>query len=317
MKKIKIATALLYSVFFSSSALAEKEKITLLLDWFVNPVHATMVVAQQKGFFAEQGLEVEMVEPADPSAPPKLVAAGQADISMDYQPNLYMQIDEGLPLVRIATLVSTPLNSLVVLEDSHIQQLSDLKGKKIGYSVSGFESALLGTMLKSSGVSTDEVEMVNVNWSLSPALITKKVDAVIGAYRCFELNQLNLEHHKGKAFFPEEHGVPAYEELILVVNKNRVNERKFSKFLTALENAANYIKTNPEAAWLDFMSYKPKDLDNELNRLAWRDTVPALTTQVRALDRAKYQQMAEFMSENKLIKQIPLIDDYAVELKSE
>ncbi|TCP96225.1 putative hydroxymethylpyrimidine transport system substrate-binding protein [Cricetibacter osteomyelitidis] len=314
MKTLKLI-ALTCGLVFSSSALAEKEKISLLLDWFVNPDHAVIVVAQQKGYFAEQNLAVEIVEPADPSMPPKLVAVGKADIAVDYQPQLQMQVDEGLPLMRIGTLVPSTLNSLVVLESGGIKQLSDLKGKKIGYSVNGVDTALLDTMLKSSGLSVKDVELVNVNWSLSSALISKQVDAVIGALRNFELNQLALENQQGKAFFPEDYAVPDYDELILVINKESVKAEKFSRFLTALEKASEYIRANPEAAWQDFANYKPNDLNNELNRRAWRDTLPYLATQIRALDRSKYQKMAEFMFEHKLIKQIPAIDDYAVELK--
>ena len=88
-----------------------------------------------------------------------------------------------------------------------LKTLADLKGKKIGYSVSGFETALLETMLKSAGISLKDVQLVNVNWSLSPSLISKQVDAVIGSFRNFELNQLAIEGYQGKAFFPEKHGV--------------------------------------------------------------------------------------------------------------
>ncbi|WP_423739119.1 ABC transporter substrate-binding protein [Conservatibacter flavescens] len=312
MKKMRFLLFMILGI--SWSVQAEKQKITLLLDWFVNPDHAALIVAQQKGYFAENGLQVDIIEPADPSMPPKLVAAGQADIAVNYQPSLHMQVDEGLPLIRIGTLISSPLNSLVVLQSSQISHLADLKGKKVGYSISGFETALLDTMLKSVGLSGDDVEMINVNWSLSPALISGQVHAVIGSFRNFELNQLDIEKHPGKAFFPEQHGVPSYEELILVVNKDRLQAPKFKQFLTALQQASDYVRANPDEAWQVFVSYKPQELDNELNRRAWRDTLPYLSQHVGILNRQKYQEVAEFMAKHKLIKKIPNIEDYAVEL---
>ncbi|MGB1026797.1 MAG: ABC transporter substrate-binding protein, partial [Rhodospirillaceae bacterium] len=136
----------------------EKAEITVLLDWFLNPDHGPLIIAQEKGYFAEQGLEVELIAPADPNDPPKLVAAGQAEIAISYQPQLHIQISEGLPLVRFGTLVATPLNSLVVLEDGPIKAISDLKGKKVGFSVGGFEDALLSAMLKKHGLSLDDIE---------------------------------------------------------------------------------------------------------------------------------------------------------------
>ncbi|MFZ7188258.1 ABC transporter substrate-binding protein [Avibacterium avium] len=314
MKKQWYLCSLIFALGMSISVQA-KEKLTLLLDWFVNPDHAAIIVAQQKGFFAENGLQVDIIEPADPSMPPKLVAAGQADLAVDYQPQLQMQVAEGLPLVRVGTLISTPLNSLVVLKDSGIEQIADLKGKKIGYSVSGFEDALLGAMLKSAHLSLNDVELVNVNWSLSPALFSGQVDAVIGAFRNFELNQMAIEKKPGKAFYPEEQGVPMYDELIVVANKNQLPAKKIRAFLTALEQASVYILNHPQQSWQAFVSYKPQDLDNELNRLAWRDTLPRLSLRPSALDNARYEKMAQFMQQQGLIKQIPKLSDYAIQVE--
>ncbi len=312
---MKILLTVLTALLMFSSQVHAKQKVTLLLDWFVNPDHAALIVAQQKGYFAAHDLDVEIIEPADPSMPPKLVAAGKADLAVDYQPQLQMQVAEGLPLVRVGTLVSTPLNSIVVLQSSGIQSIADLKGKKVGYSVSGFETSLLKAMLAKYDLSEKDVEMVNVNWSLSPSLISGQVDAVIGAFRNFELNQMALEKQPGLAFYPEEHGVPAYDELILVANKNQLSAQKLNAFLTALEQATIYLINHPDQAWQDFVSYKPNELDNELNRLAWRDTLPRLTLRPRALDQNRYQKMAEFMQQQGLLKTVPKLADYAVELR--
>lgn len=313
MKKI-ISKISLSLILLSSTAFADKEKVSLLLDWFVNPDHAAIIIAQQKGFFEKNNLEVEILEPADPSMPPKLVAAKKADLAVDYQPQLQMQVAEGLPLVRIATLVNSPLNSLVVLKDSGINKIEDLKGKKIGYSVSGFETALLDSMLKSANLSEKDVELINVNFSLSPSLMSKQVDAVIGAFRNFELNQLKLEKQEGIAFLPENYGVPKYDELIVVANKDTISQAKYKNFVKSLQEATNYLKENPEKSWEAFISYKPKELDNELNRLAWADTLPYLAANPAVFDKEVYNQMANFMKQNKLIKTLPNLDEYAQEL---
>ena len=218
MKKATFAPtfALIFALIPSPAPAAEK--MTVILDWFVNPDHAPLIVAREKGFFAEAGLEVELIAPADPNDPPKLVAAGKADLAVSYQPQLHVQVAEGLPLTRIATIVATPLNALVVLADGPVARIADLKGRTVGFSVGGFEDALLAAMLSSAGLGLGDVTLVNVNFSLSPALISGQVDAVIGAYRNFELNQMDLVGKPGRAFYPEELGVPAYDELILVAN---------------------------------------------------------------------------------------------------
>ncbi|WP_435931783.1 ABC transporter substrate-binding protein [Moraxella bovoculi] len=290
------------------------QKLTLLLDWFVNPNHAAIIIAKQQGYFDEQGLDVEITEPADPSMPPKLVASNQADIAVDYQPQLQQSIAQGLPLVRIGTVINTPLNSLVILKDSNITKLEDLKGKKIGYSVSGFEELLLKTMLQSVNLTDKDVQMVNVNWSLSPSLLSGQADGVIGAFRNFELNQLHIEKREGVAFYPEEHGVPAYDELIFVANKNAIQDEKLVKFMNAITQATDFIRQNPDQAWQSFVAYKPKELDNELNKLAWADTLPHLPNNPKALDINRYQAMADFMYAQNLTKKLPNVSEYAIEL---
>ena len=298
---------------FAASPVIAQDKLTVLLDWFVNPDHAPLIVAQEKGFFKAAGLEVELIAPADPSLPPKLVAAGKADLAVSYQPQLHVQVGQGLPLIRIGTLVSTPLNSLVVLRDGPIKKIADLKGKKGGFSVGGFEDALLQTMLVKHGLTLKDVELINVNFSLSPALIAGKVDAVIGAFRNFELNQMDIIKRPGRAFFPEEEGVPAYDELIVVAKKDKAHDPRYRRFLDAVENAVTFLINHPDDAWKLFIKNNKK-LDNELNRRAWRDTLPRFALRPAAFDKVRYQRFAAFLKKQGLIKKVLPVSDYAVEL---
>ena len=292
------------------------DKLTVVLDWFVNPDHGPLIVARDKGFFAAQGLDVELIAPADPNDPPKLVAAGKADLAVSYQPQLHLQVNEQLPLVRIGTLVATPLNSLVVLADGPVKSIADLKGRKIGYSVGGFEEALLGAMLERHGLTLGDVELVNVNFSLSPALIAGQVDAVIGAFRNFELNQMDLVGRPGRAFYPEEEGVPAYDELILLANKDDLARPELRRFLTAVEAATAWTVNHPDEAWAVFKATDPA-LDDELNRRAWQATLPRLAHSPAALDHGRYQRFAAFLHDRGLIGTPPATATYAVDLFEE
>jgi putative hydroxymethylpyrimidine transport system substrate-binding protein len=297
----------------TSPALAA-DKLTLLLDWFVNPDHAPIIVADKRGYFAEQGLEVEIIAPADPNDPPKLVAAGRADIAISYQPQLHIQKDQGLPLTRIGTLVATPLNALVALADGPIRSIEDLEGGKVGFSVGGFEDALLGAMLASHGLSLDDVELVNVNFALSPALLSGQVDAVIGAFRNFELNQLELEGSPGRAFYPEEEGVPAYDELIFIANNDALGDARLPRFLDAIEAGTLYLLNHPDESFELFIEGRP-ELDDELNRRAWADTLPRFALRPAAMDHARYARFAAFLEDQGLIKSPPPVETYAVELE--
>jgi len=293
---------------------AAQDKVRLLLDWFVNPDHAALVIAKQRGLFAKQGLDVELIAPADPNAPPKLVAAGQAEYAVSYQPTLQMLAAEGLPLVRIGVLVAQPLNSLVALEDGPVKTIADFKGRKIGYSIAGFEEALLGAILEKAGLTQKDVTLVNVNFALTTALMSKQVDGVIGAFRNFELNDLALNKAKGRLWEVEKNGVPTYDELILIAKRETVDVARTKKLLAAIAEATAWLRANPDEAWGIF-SKSGRELDSELNKLAWQDTLPLLAADPTALDRSRYQGFADFLVKRGLIKQAPPLDSYLREIK--
>jgi len=289
------------------------DKMTLVLDWFINPDHGPIIVAQEKGYFKEQGLEVEIIAPADPSDPPKMVAAGKADLAVSYQPQLHLQIHEGLPLKRVGTLVATPLNCLLVLDDGPIKSLADLKGKKVGFSVAGVEEAVLTALLKPRGLTLKDIELVNVNWSLSPSLMSKQVDAVVGAFRNFELNQMDINGVKGRCFYVEEEGMPPYDELIYVAKADVIDKDKISRFLAATEKATQFIVNHPKDSW-EVFSATSKELQDELNKRAWSDTLPRFALRPAAFDAGRYERMEAFLKDAGLVSSINPVDKIAVDV---
>ncbi|WP_117232399.1 ABC transporter substrate-binding protein [Vibrio maerlii] len=297
------------------SASAAEKKLTLMLDWFVNPNHGPIVIAKERGYFAKQGIEVEIQEPADPSTPAKLVAAGKVDLAVSYQPSLTIDVAAGLPLVRVSTLIATPLNTLMVLDNGKHDSLADLKGKKIGIAIAGNEEATIGTMLAQENVKFSEVETINIGWALSSSLASGKVDAIWGGLRNFETNQLELEGYKAKAFFPEEHGVPAYDELVFVANATQHDKQAIQAFNKALEQATTYIVNHPKDSWKEFVAYSPDTLNNELNQRAWNDTLTRFALRPSAVDLKRYDDYAEFMYQKGIIKSLPKAHTYVPEFK--
>lgn len=308
---MRLITAIALLIVFTQPLAADK--MTLILDWFINPDHGPIIIAEENGYFAEQGLEVEIVAPANPSDPPKLVAAGLALLAISYQPQLHLQVHEGLPLIRVGTLIATPLNCLLVLADGPIQSIADLKGKKVGFSVAGVEEALLTAILRPHGLDLDDIELVNVNWSLSPSLMSKQVDAVIGAFRNFELNQMDIENVPGRCFYLEEEGLPAYDELIYVANPKMKDDDRIRRFLAATEKATQYIVNHPQKSW-EIFSGTAKELQDELNKRAWRDTLPRFALRPAAVDAGRYQRMEAFLYEAGLIDSIMKVDRLVVDV---
>ncbi|WP_162047635.1 ABC transporter substrate-binding protein [Vibrio taketomensis] len=315
MNKSKfIQASALLSTMLASHAFAADKELTLMLDWFVNPNHGPIVIAQERGYFEQQGLKVNIQEPADPSTPPKMVAAGKVDLAISYQPNLTIDVAAGLPLIRTATLIATPLNTLMVLENGNTDSLADLKGKKIGIAIAGNEEATIGTMLAQQHVKYSEVEIINVGWALSSSLASGKVDAIWGGLRNFETNQLALEGYQAKAFYPEENGVPTYDELVFVANANHYDKQALQAFNTALEQATTYIVNHPQKSWQEFVAYSPDTLNNELNHRAWNDTLTRFALRPSAVDLKRYDDYAKFMYLHKIISTLPKAQDYVPNL---
>ncbi|MFY0692707.1 MAG: ABC transporter substrate-binding protein [Paracoccaceae bacterium] len=307
--------ALLAGLLVATPALAQ-DKITLMLDWFVNPDHGPVIIAEENGYFADQGLEVEVIAPADPADPPKMVAAGRADLAISYQPQLHLQVAEGLPLTRVGTLVATPLNCLLVLADGPVREVADLKGRKVGFSVAGVEEALLSAVLGNHGLTMDDIELVNVNWSLSPSLMSGQVDAVLGAFRNFELNQMEIEGVEGRCFYIEEEGVPTYDELIYVANPGTMDAGVIRRFLRATELATQYIVNHPQESW-EIFAATSAELQDELNEKAWVDTLPRFALRPEALDEGRYTRFEQFLNEAKLVEGIRPVSELAIDLGEE
>ncbi len=312
MKKLQ-SILMIFALFSATNTYATK--VSFMLDWFVNPDHGNVIIAQQMGFFKQQGLEVDILEPADPADPPKFSALKKVDYAMNYQNTLQVQASEGWKNVRIASMITSPLTSLIVLKDSGIKSIKDLKGKKIGYSAPGFEDVTIGTMLRANGLNLKDVQLINVNWALSASLVTKKVDAIIGGYRNFELTELELEGYPGVAFFPEDHGMPLYDEIVLVTHRDNARTDTTKKLIKALEKAVQYMKNYPQKSWEVFKLYKPDMLDNTLNKRAWFDTLRRFTSTPSALDHGRYIEFAKFLEENKMVtKKIPPLNMYAIDV---
>ncbi len=257
-----------------------------------------------------------MIAPADPADPPKIVAAGKADLAVSYQPQLHLQIHEGLPLKRVGTLVATPLNCLLVLSDGPIKSIADLKGKKVGFSVAGVEEAVLTAILKPNGLGMEDIELVNVNWSLSPSLMSKQVDAVIGAFRNFELNQMDINGVGGRCFYVEEEGLPSYDELIYVANTNSMDTDKIARFLAATEKATQYIVNHPQESW-EIFAGTAAELNDELNKRAWADTLPRFALRPAAVDEGRYRRMEVFLKDSGLIPSVNPVEKIILDVTAQ
>ena len=287
--------------------------LTVILDWLFNVNHAALFAAQHTGAFSRRGLKVNLVAPSDPDSPARLVAAGQADLAVGYGTQINMLVDKGLPLVRVGTLIDRPMNSVVALGDGVIRTMSDLRGRKIGVSVGGVEEVMVDAMLRSAGVQPSEVSIVRVSYQMVTALLGHKIDAAIGAFRNAEVLELESAGAKPVVFAPEDHGVPVYDELILVARRDRQSDPRLKRFIDATREGVQALRSHSDELLHAYGAAHPEQ-DAKILAKAWPITLAAVPDDPAKLDRDRYLNFQKFCLDQQIISKSVPLDQFAVEL---
>jgi putative hydroxymethylpyrimidine transport system substrate-binding protein len=284
--------------------------VELMLDYFPNADHAGIYAAQAGGDFEQAGLDVAIRQPPDPAAPIKQVAAGRVDLAISYEPEVLRARDQGLPVVSVAAIVQKPLTSIISLPEAKIREPADLEGKTVGTAGIDYQSAYLRTILLEAGVRPDTVKERNVGFGLTPALLTGKVDAVLGAFWNYEGTELRLKDKRPRIIRMDEAGVPSYNELVLVANERSLDRDadKIRAFIGALSRGTRDLRENPDKAIEGLLDANP-DLDPELQRAVVEVTLPLFfPPRGRPFgwqDPAQWDAFAAWMKDSRLLERPP------------
>jgi putative hydroxymethylpyrimidine transport system substrate-binding protein len=286
------------------------KQLQVMLDYFPNADHAGLYAAQAGGNFKRAGLDVKIRQPADPAAPIKQVAAGRVDLAISYEPELLRARDAGLKVVSVAALVREPLTSIISLPKAHIRKPKDLAGKTVGTSGIDYQSAYLQTILEEANVDPARTRERNVGFGLVPALLTRKVDAILGGFWNYEGTELKLKKRRPTIIRMEDAGVPTYDELVLVANQDSLerDSGKIRAFIGALSRGTESLRKDPRAG-LDGLLEANRDLDPRLQRAAVDVTLPLfLPPRGKPFgwqDPREWRQFASWMRDRKLLKNPP------------
>jgi putative hydroxymethylpyrimidine transport system substrate-binding protein len=295
----------------SEDSSGEAEALSLALDFYPNPDHAGIYMAQQLGYFEEAGLDVGIEAPTDPSLPIKQVAAGRTDLAISYEPEVILAREQGLDVVAIGALVNQPLTSMIWLAKSGIKGVPDLKGKTIAYAGIPYQEAFLETILARANLSTADVKAVNVGFNLLPALAGGSADATLGGFRNVEGVDLR-ERGLGPVVTPvDQLGVPTYDELVLVAKRETLEAEpeRFRLFIAALERGTNAAVAKPAAATEAVLAANDA-LEPKLTKAEVEATLPLLGARTEGqpygyMDPAAWDTFAGWMRDNGLIESLP------------
>lgn len=260
---------------------AQATPFKVALDWYLNPAQGPLLLAQAEGLFAKQGLAVTFMTPTQLGEPEKLVLTGQADIAISYPNTLLHAQQAGLPLVQIGRLFQHDVNGIVVLAGSHITELKQLEGKRLGYAGDPSGLVTLRRMLEKAQVSLTKIQLVNVNMNLNQALLSHHVSAVWGMSRNVEPVQLQAMGYKVKIFTPQAYGLPDEDSSIFIARKNANAKANYQAFFAALAQAVKEIHQAPTKTWQIVADYYPQALAStaqmrQVNQAIWLATVPYL-----------------------------------------
>jgi putative hydroxymethylpyrimidine transport system substrate-binding protein len=279
----------------------ETTPFTLTLDFYPNPDHAGIYMAQRLGYFEDAGLDVSIQEPSDPSLPIRQVAAGRTDLAISYEPEVILARERNLDVVAVGSLVDRPLTSMIWLAKSGIKGIGGLRGKTIATAGIPYQDAYLQTILARVGMTTADVKVVNVGFGLLPAILSGKADAILGGFRNIEGVDL-AQRGKAPVITPvDELGVPTYEELVLVAQGTRLEEdpEAIRLFLGALARGTAAAVESPAASTEALLEANP-GLDPQLTRAEIDATLPLLGG--GRLDEAAWREFIGWMGQNDLLK---------------
>ena len=290
-KRITILLLTLILSPFGTSAMAA-QKLTLMLDWFPNVDHLPIYVARHQGFFAQQGLDIDILSPSETSDALKLAAAGKVDIAISYEPQTIIGAARGLEIWVMGRLIEHPLTTLLFLKDRGFETPGDLNGKKIGYTVPGLMDVLLDAFARLNGI--EQYSSINVGFSIVQSLTAGKVDAVMGPFKTYETVTMAHKGYEVGYFELEKWGIPDYDELVLVTSHKTMKQKRdaMSKISRILDRAIKYVRANPEKALEHYFEEVP-EADPKIEKDAFELTMPYYAHH-QSLDVDRWQQFADF-----------------------
>ncbi|MCD6486549.1 MAG: ABC transporter substrate-binding protein [Syntrophobacterales bacterium] len=290
--RVFISIILTAFLLLTASPICAMQKITVMLDWFPNIDHLPIYVAQQEGFFGDEGLDVTILTPSSTTDAMKLVASGDVDIAVSYEPQVIIGTSAGLNIRVVGRLVEHPLSVLLFLDGKGIKTPADLEGKTIGYTVPGMMDVLMEAFAKINGIKS--YEPINVGFTIVQSLVSNKVDAIMGPYKNYETVALEEKGYKAGYFELSEWGMPDYDELVFISGKQAAAEKAkaLKGFARAINRAISQTRKGPQKALETYFSAVP-EAPRDMESKAFEITLP-LYAHSQSCDTEEWQKFADF-----------------------
>ncbi|MGO5028501.1 ABC transporter substrate-binding protein [Candidatus Agathobaculum pullicola] len=293
-------------------------ELTVVLDWYPNALHAFLYQAEQAGYFAEEGLTVNIQPPAGVNDAMSMVAAGKADIGLYYQQDVIQaRVEQNVPVKSIGAVVQAPLNIVLSLKDKDITEPADLVGKTIGYAGTELSEALIHSIMQKSGQDPSSVKMIDVGFDLMSSMVTGNVDATIGCLVNHEVPQMEKEGFEVNYFFPDDYGVPQYYEGVFLANDEMIENEPdvLARFLRACAKGFDDFQTDTDSVLQVLLGNQDESnfpLDPDVEKQSCQTLLPLMETAdapFLSQSEACWQENIDWMYDEGLISTKPDVSE--------
>lgn len=219
----------------------ETNKLSMMMDWLPYFSWAPFVAAEVEGFFADEGIDVNVIEPPSVADPIKLIATNKINYAIGYVPALFSARDKGIPVKAIAALQRNLSAQLFWLPDSPIKKVEDLKGRTIGLTAKLDERAYLKALLASANLTMNDITIVDPGFAAMRLLLDKKIDAAHGVAGT-PASMAGMGGPSSLSSFKyRDYGVPNYPWLLISSNDQFLakNPAATCRFLRAVSRGAD------------------------------------------------------------------------------
>ncbi len=270
----------------AGAAEGELTEFDVVLDWYPNAIHTFLYDAIDKGYFAEEGLQVNIIDPAESVDGLNFVATGRANVGLTYMLEVCQAQENDMPVKALAAVSQRELDCLTSLASNTdvTEDMSSLKGKKVGYSGSAGEEAIIRSITEDAGLTEEDYELVNVGFDLSTALTTESVDLVAGMFINDEIVTLQNAGYDINVYDELEYGIPQMYGLIMAVNEEDYaeNEEQYQGFLRACAKGFEDMKADEDASLeiiMNDMNSDENPLDEEQQRGSYEILMERMETE--------------------------------------
>jgi len=298
-KRLKTIIASILFLCLLALPVSAAQKVSIMLDWFPNIDHLPLYVAQEEGFFGENGIDVKILSPSATTDALKLAASNNVDLAISYAPQAIMGASEGLKIRVAGRLVEHPLSVLLFLKMKGIEKPVDLEGKIIGYTVPGMMDILTEAFAQINGI--NKYTPINVGFAIVQSLVSGRVDAIMGPYKNYETVALEEKGYEAGYFELGQWGIPDYDELVFITGEETLKKRSaaIKGFIRAIDRTISETRKNPEGALAKYFKVLP-EAPREMEAKAFRITLP-LYAHNQKHDLERWQRFADFSYKYKLI----------------